>query len=1019
MPLLVLHLSDIHFKTAGDVATLRPSSVARSVKDLDPNVDAVVVAVTGDIAFSGRGTEYSIALGFFERLCEELRHHIDAPIFTAIAPGNHDCDFSGDQGTRQLMIEGLLRQPTPAVVPSVTQVLTDIQRPFFDFLGALCPETKMLPQCEHLIWDTDLLVGSERILVRTYNSAWMSRKNEVQGELLFPTHLLPKQPPTHDLVLSLFHHPLNWFESTNSRAFRRGLEASSDIILTGHEHDPDVYRRQSIVEVWSADVHEGAMFSSGTSQESAFSAILIDLAAAKQKVFQARWHDNYYSLRERESAWQPFVRNRARRQGDFYLTEEFAEELESVGASFSHPRKGRLTISDIYVEPNLREVEETEASPSVLTPPISGQSLIQRLASIDNLVVLGAEASGKTTFARRIFKALKSSGSVPVLINAAHLEKADWDSTLKTIHAALNKQYGSNTDERFRQLDRERRALLLDDLQACELNPRARIEVMRQLTGFFGRVIAFSNEVELMQDLAGIGAHEAIAGFARFELLDFGHALRETLIERWILAGQEERLSSNDLERRVIHTKRIVDGALGRNLIPHHPIFILIILQQIEANTDIKTASGAFGYLYGTLITAALSRAGRQLDIDTAQNYLAEFAANLFGRRKQSLSSDEMGEFHEKYCATYNVRLRLDSVEAALGRAELFVFEHEYRFKFRYAYYYFVAKSLAARLAEDEGADTLDLLVNEVYREEFANILIFLTYLSKDRRILGKMLASARSIYEGRPRFSFSDHTFIESLIDGSVKRVLIETDARKSRQAANEHRDRIAEHDREVRSDEDSFNDALRLNEAFKTLQILGQTLKNFPGSLKADVKLEIARECYDLGLRTLRTMLELIERDSNHLIVMLKDKALGAIAQEERRDRIARRLIAWLAELFSVSAIRRVTDAVGSPMLGPTYEDLLRESDDLPVALVDLSLRLDHMQEFPEDAIRTLAKETDGVRLARGVLCRLVVMHFYRFERPRELRQRVCDLLDMEFRRITQIEHARITRESKKPQG
>ena len=50
--------------------------------------------------------------------------------------------------------------------------------------------------------------------------------------------------------------------------------------------------------------------------------------------------------------------------------------------------------------------------------------------------------------------------------------------------------------------------------------------------------------------------------------------------------------------------------------------------------------------------------------------------------------------------------------------------------------------------------------------------------------------------------------------------------------------------------------------------LTLMGQILRNFPGSLKADTKLELAFESYSLGRRILSPVFSLAERDSDSLI-------------------------------------------------------------------------------------------------------------------------------------------------------
>jgi len=56
-------------------------------------------------------------------------------------------------------------------------------------------------------------------------------------------------------------------------------------------------------------------------------------------------------------------------------------------------------------------------------------------------------------------------------------------------------------------------------------------------------------------------------------------------------------------------------------------------------------------------------------------------------------------------------------------------------------------------------------------------------------------------------------------------------------------------------------LSDVLKVNMALKTLQVIGQILRNSPGSMRGNVKFDITKESYGLGLRVLRVVLALAE--------------------------------------------------------------------------------------------------------------------------------------------------------------
>lgn len=64
MKLLILHLSDIHFEKNGDVSGKNTEGIIRALKTID-TFSYVIVVISGDIAYSGKVSQYNTAYKFF------------------------------------------------------------------------------------------------------------------------------------------------------------------------------------------------------------------------------------------------------------------------------------------------------------------------------------------------------------------------------------------------------------------------------------------------------------------------------------------------------------------------------------------------------------------------------------------------------------------------------------------------------------------------------------------------------------------------------------------------------------------------------------------------------------------------------------------------------------------------------------------------------------------------------------------------------------------------------------------
>jgi len=90
----ILHLSDIHFRKGKneDDPVFREDVQEKMLKAIEAHVaehdPPDFVAITGDIAFSGKKAEYDLALGFINELKAKLPNETSF----LVVPGNHDVD---------------------------------------------------------------------------------------------------------------------------------------------------------------------------------------------------------------------------------------------------------------------------------------------------------------------------------------------------------------------------------------------------------------------------------------------------------------------------------------------------------------------------------------------------------------------------------------------------------------------------------------------------------------------------------------------------------------------------------------------------------------------------------------------------------------------------------------------------------------------------------------------------------------------------------------------------------------
>jgi predicted MPP superfamily phosphohydrolase len=135
MRLLLLQLSDIHVRSNTDWILTRARRVADAVRDLDHEVDICLIALTGDIAFSGLPEQYEAAARWVADVKREVHEALLGRVQVQVVaiPGNHDLDLRQPSPARGTIIESMLKDPLVASDPGAALVCLGPQKAFWDF----------------------------------------------------------------------------------------------------------------------------------------------------------------------------------------------------------------------------------------------------------------------------------------------------------------------------------------------------------------------------------------------------------------------------------------------------------------------------------------------------------------------------------------------------------------------------------------------------------------------------------------------------------------------------------------------------------------------------------------------------------------------------------------------------------------------------------------------------------------------------------------------------------------------
>ena len=450
---------------------------------------------------------------------------------------------------------------------------------------------------------------------------------------------------------------------------------------------------------------------------------------------------------------------------------------------------------------------------------------------------------------------------------------------------------------------------------------------------------------------------------------------------------------------------------------PSYPVYVLSVLQAFDSATPIDITASTHGYFYELFIRTTLARGRNSRDFDIVASYLAFVAYRMQETGVRAINSADFRTVHEAYEEHYDIsRSFAELIRQLVDQGILIEIDDTFRFKYGYLFNYFVASYMKDHIARPDVRDMLTNVAGSAHTESSANILLFLAHLSKDPVIISELLNASRHLYASYdPAELGEDIGFLANLWSGLPKAAYEDRDPRESREAmlATMDRDKLPDMglDEETVEQESPDVDAedpiVRFITALRHLEILGQVLKNFPGSLEASVKLDIARECFHLGLRSLSVVFEMVKTDQSDILDVMseeiKQRHPGLATWEV--DSRARDSLVGVVHMLSYGLVKRVGKAVGSRDLFGTYDRLIDESKTPAFSLINSALKMDNSNAFPSSLIKEVASKFEDAPLPLSVLRHLVVAHFHLFPVDFRTKQSISSSVGIKYSALQRV--------------
>jgi len=1001
MNLIILHLSDIHIRTNDDEILGRGDAIGRAVfKDLSM-ADGVVVLITGDIAYSGKRAEYELAKKLIDDVVTCIRSEKDVPVHVLMCAGNHDCDFeAGNSDVREILIENIRNTRPDEIKDTIISECTSIQNEFSAFRNSL---NLTQPFYEHPLWQTHKIIVKDRtVLFHLLNVAWMSTLKEDPSAIIFPIKRFEKLVETKsETTIVSFHHPMNWFSQASYRSFKKFTRKTAHLILTGHEHI------QSAAFIDDTDSGESVAVDGGVLQEegvktSRFNVVILDLEKQEYSVEFHEWDGNLYAPIEVESAWSSFRRLPEKKQSEFSIAPEFSKKLSDAGARFTHHGKTEdLLLDDVFVYPEMRTTEEDERGRLIIDSAV--------LRSPENLkrgaLVRGREQYGKTSLLKQLFRSYHERGFVPVFISGSELDSSTPREVKKIVEKAVSNAYAPQAISPFWQAGIERRVLLIDDLDDTKLSGEYFSTALRYLNTVFGIMVISCSELFELREYVSPKSFDDLNDLDHYTLIEFGYKRRLDLIRRWTSLGGNI-YSPEKTIALIDHVEKLLTSVIGEGVVPSTPFFMLTLLQTVEAGVQTNLQQSALGDYYRYLIIHSLEvqHVSRE-EHGEILNYCAYLAWFISQPKKHQISETDFAHFHHGFIEKHALSHNFNDRERLLRETKLIErLDGGYDFTYPYLYYFFLGKYLADHLDDQEVQELIRKCCLSLHSNDCSNIILFLAHHSRDKRVYESILSVIQSRFTKYVPVNLDDDVdAVNQLVESTPNLIYVQSDPLENRAETRKLQDESEEERRGIIGSTNALPaELMELVSLLKTVDILGQFIKNHYGELDASVKEQLLKESFDGSLRGLRYVLEILFENSEVLIRSIESvlEKSGLEGDIKRRNIRAKEEMFELLGLLTLGFIRRCGISVVSPHLSRVINSVVERNPTTAYRLVLSTIDMERQGGLNDlSRLRSLNEDIKGNALAQWILRQQVLIHMHLYSTTFVQKQKICSELDIKI--------------------
>lgn len=741
MRVLFLHLSDLHLEKNGDIDDSCICEIGNALSiDSIGKIDKVFIFVTGDIAFSGKKSQYFLYISLKNKLIDQIKKRVsnNTLIHVYLVPGNHDICYPNHELTRE-SCESVINNSTDTSFVSDIKPFLEYENDFLSFSGHQHSLSLRNPLFVRNVVD----IGGFTIEINLINSTVFSLCHDNdQGLHFLPDSIISKlrAPSGADMAITLMHHSHQWFNDKCKAVLEQALMEKNTMLFYGHEH----YQASQTISyngIQPAQVFSGgSLCNRGDWTKSEFFSCIFDT-----DIFSFKQYDFSWNNEEKIYMKKLVVDTKLCPKPSTGIPAITSRFVESVLMESRVGINGNL--QDFYVFPGVsKELLRREDKPEEILDISRFVSLFNEVKHIE---IIGSDTSGKSAFLKALFNQYKSHKYV-LLCRIEDISSGNRHRIIKAIFESI---YGESpeTYQKFEQSPSENKIILIDDLHLVD--PKKVDTFLAGIEEEFGYVLYTTSTTIKLDIKERIRAAISKDSYTCYRLLPLRMDKRKELVEKYVKIKYPSYSPQmcKEIEDRVLHTLE-----LQRRYVPLTPEIILRFIENYSnyQMESIQNDTSIFGKVFEASITnALLPNVAGSLTVDKAFVILGKIAFFIHKNKKYPIAEEDVFSLVQNYCQEYGTSISsIDFISSAL-KSRILSRCSDNGLKFCNNNY--LAYFIAYEICINEDKEALENCLKCSCFGINANILIFVSYITNKLSLIEYLLNTANQLIVSGKEFAF------------------------------------------------------------------------------------------------------------------------------------------------------------------------------------------------------------------------------------------------------------------------